>query len=117
MDIQEALDKTLKDYGIKARHLATVSGVTERQISLFRNKNADIFAVKGLQELLEAMDAIAPGSRQHFCLLLAGKSSEQPDPNQLVSSMDNKELASLLSAIACRFAQSQPRLETERVAV
>ncbi len=66
MQFQEAFDLTLKDYGIKATDLAALAKTTERQISNFRNKNADIYAVKGLQTILDSMDKLAPGSKFYF---------------------------------------------------
>ncbi len=103
MDIQEALDRTLKAYNIKAKHLAATSGVTERQISLFRNKNADIFAVKGLQELLKAMDARAPGSKQYFCSLLTGGSLKAADWRSLILSASHEDIEEILHLLAERW--------------
>ncbi len=107
--IGEFLDKTLNRYKITGRKLAATAHVDKTQVSEIR---------RGLSEpgggtlikLLDAMEQLAPGSKLHFCLLLAGKNpdlfnADAPiNPVTLVDSLDSKQLATLLSAIAERFS-------------
>lgn len=63
-----------------------------------------------LETLLDAMEQLAPGSKSHFYLLLAGKNSEQADIEVFVQSIDDTQLESLLSAIARRVAPRTSQL-------
>lgn len=63
-----------------------------------------------LETLLDAMEQLAPGSKSHFYLLLAGKNSEQADIEVFVQSIDDTQLESLLSAIARRVAPRASQL-------
>lgn len=76
--MDELFDLTLKRYGIQAKALAAVSGVSQNHISEFRNgKLKTGVTTDCLMRLLEAMDELSPGSRRFFCDLLAGKKKYQ----------------------------------------
>lgn len=102
MDFQSAFDTTLKDYGIKATELAIAAGTTDRQISNFRNKNADIYAVKGLQNILEAMDVIAPGSKFYFWCQVADVPLAA-DMRAQIMVANKKQLTKLLRMVTDRW--------------
>lgn len=63
-----------------------------------------------LEDLLNAMEQLAPGSRSCFCLLLAGKNPEQVDIDDFVQSMDDVQLGNLLTAIARRVSPRASQL-------
>ncbi len=100
MLIHEAFDQTLKRYGISGKTLSEVSGVSTSHISQFRNGKGGAVSHTTLEELLDAMEQLAPGSRFGFCLLLAGKNPEQSGADVLVESMDDRQLKNLLLLVA-----------------
>ena len=102
MDFQDAFDLTLKDYGIKATELAAAAGITERQISLFRNKNADMYAVKGLQNILNSMDRIAPGSKFYFWCQVADVPLAADMQAQIMTA-NRRQLTKLIRMVADRW--------------
>ena len=76
-----------------------------------------------LEDLLNTMEQLAPGSKSYFYLLLAEKSIEQADIEVFVQSMDNMQIGTLLTAIARRVSPNTSPLNgdafrlTEPVAV
>lgn len=102
MLIRESFDRTLKKYGITAKELAKLANISEGHISQFRNGRGAAIAHVKLEELLDAMEQLAPGSRSYFYLLLAQKNVEYSDVDILVQSMDEVQLGKLLVAIARR---------------
>lgn len=107
MDFSTAFDQTLKEYGLKAKDIASESGVTETSISLFRKGKKDITA-SSLGRLLSALPADA---RQHLCF------------NLLVKDMDQTAMASMLTVIAHQLKDTpkktsvQPRITTPEPAL
>lgn len=123
MLIHESFDKTLSRYGITAKALAQLANVSPAHISQFRNGKGGAVSHTTLEGLLDAMERLAPGSKSHFYLLLAGRDSKQADIDVFVQSMDDVQLGNLLSAIARRVSTKAGRLNenafhsTEQVAV
>ena len=102
MLIHESFDRTLRKYGIAAKTLAKLANISEGHISQFRNGRGGALGHTKLEELLSAMENLAPGSRSYFYLLLAGENSNYSDVDILVQSMDEAQLGRLLAAIARR---------------
>jgi DNA-binding Xre family transcriptional regulator len=102
MLIHESFDKTLREYGISAKVLARLAKVSEGHISNFRNGKGGAMSHTTLEEILDAMEQLAPGSKSYFFLLLAGRNSEQTDIDAFVQSVDDSQLGNLLNAIAKR---------------
>lgn len=100
MLIHEAFDQTLKKYGITGKALSELTGVSTAHISQFRNGKGGAVSHTTLEDLLNGMEQLAPGSRFGFCLLLAGKNPEQLGTDVLVQSMDDRQLKSLLLLVA-----------------
>lgn len=72
-------DRTLKYYGIQAKALSQVTGVSENHISEFRRgKLKTGMTTAKLWDLIVAMDELAPGSREYFCMLMSGVSEFSP---------------------------------------
>ena len=124
MLIHESFDKTLREYGISAKVLARLAKVSEGHISNFRNGKGGAMSHTTLEEILNAMERLEPGSKSYFYLLLAGKNNEQVDDiDILVQSMDDVQLGNLLTAIARRVSPKTSQLDesafrsTEQIAV
>lgn len=123
MLIHESFDKTLRRYGITAKALARLANVSEAHLSQFRNGKGGAMTHTTLEELLNAMEQLAPDSKSYFYLSLAGKNTEQADIDDFVQSMDDAQLGNLLTAIARRVSPRNGQLKenafhsTERVAV
>lgn len=100
MLIHKAFDQTLKSYGITGKALSVATGVSTAHISQFRNGKGGAVTHTTLEDLLNGMEQLASGSRFSFCLLLAGKSPEQLGTEDLVQSMDDRQLKSLLLSVA-----------------
>lgn len=88
--IHEIFRETIEYYGITGKELSSVTGITEGHISEFRRGKAGI-STKVLEQLLEGMDIIAPGSRTYFCNLLTGKKQSKPSVNQLIRQIERLE--------------------------
>jgi DNA-binding Xre family transcriptional regulator len=65
MEIHNAFDRTLKDFGIRASVISASSGIAESDISKFRSGNQDIRGSK-IEKLLNALPVSA---RDYFWLL------------------------------------------------
>ena len=122
MLIHESFDKTLRRYNISAKALSDAAGVSTSHVSQFRNGKGGAVSHTTLEDMLDAMEQLAPNSRSYFCLLLAGKSPEQVEIDVLIESMDYSQIGSLLTALAkhvppkvSRSANGQ--LQVEQVAV
>ena len=124
MLIHESFDKTLRKYGISAKTLAQLANVSASHLSQFRNGKGGAMSHTTLEEILNAMERLEPGSKSYFYLLLAGKNNEQVDDiDILVQSMDDVQLGNLLTAIARRVSPKTSQLDesafrsTEQIAV
>lgn len=123
MLIHEAFDKTLRRYSISAKDLSRLANVSAAHISQFRNGKGGAMSHTTLEDILNTMEQIAPGSKSYFYLLLAGKSVEEADIDTFVQSMDDVQLGSLLTAIARRVSPQTSQLNgngfrsTEQIAV
>ncbi len=91
MLINKCFDETLKKYGITGATLSRKTGITASHISQFRNGKGGAVSHTTLEQMLEAMEELAPGSKIYFCQLLAGISSAE----FLVNS-DRSDLRSLI---------------------
>ena len=96
-------DETIRHYKISASELSRRCEVSPGLISRFRAGKVGLTTEK-LDNLLAAMDDIEPGSRRHFCTLLAGE-----NPNELVNQlklMNTTQLADLIRSAADCLAES-----------
>ena len=123
MLIHEAFDKTLKRYSITGKVLSRLANVSEAHVSQFRNGKGGAMSHTTLEDILNTMEQLVPGSKSYFYLLLAEKSIEQADIEVFVQSMDNMQIGTLLAAIARRVSPNTSPLNedafrsTEPVAV
>lgn len=123
MLIHESFDKTLKRYNITGKVLSRLANVSEAHVSQFRNGKGGAMSHTTLEDILNTMEQLAPGSKSYFYLLLAEKSIEQADIEVFVQSMDDMQLGTLLTAIARRVSPNTSQLNgngfrsTEAIAV
>jgi hypothetical protein len=105
--IHEFFDQTLKRYGIQAKALSGLSGVSQNHISEFRGgKLKTGVTTDCLYRLLVAMDELSPGSRRYFCDLLAGKKNHsqgfQAELEFYINAADEAELEAAMLLIVRR---------------
>lgn len=109
--INQLLDKTIQQYGIVAKQLASQAGISENHLSEFRRGKGDI-TTGILGRLIEAMDELAPGSKRYFCLMLAGAGEKQQMEEpleqlaEIVSCLDESELPDALNVISNQWRRS-----------
>ncbi len=99
MLIYEAFNDTLKRYNISGKALAQVAGVSESLVSQFRWGKKGI-TDEMLDNLLLAIQKMAPGSRRYFCSLVAGEPIETAGWENVLSEISAEEIPELLMAIA-----------------
>jgi transcriptional regulator with XRE-family HTH domain len=93
MNFNQALNSTLKEFGISAKQLAEQSGVTPQSISEFRRGKRTI-QTDSLEKLLECLSFEA---RIYFFSLLLG---EGISAEQLVAGMSDDQMSDVMMAIA-----------------
>lgn len=106
MFIHEAFDETLKQYRISGRALAEAAEVSQSMVSQFRHGKKGV-TDEMLDNLLQAMQEIAPGSRRYFCSLIAGESVASVRVEKMIDSISEEEIPKLLVAIAQRWKNSE----------
>jgi transcriptional regulator with XRE-family HTH domain len=98
--------ETIQYYGIKARDLHEVSGVSQNHISEFKNGKGNI-SVNVMWKLVEGMEVLAPGSRAYFFTRLVGdknpKFSVAQKLEQLIDQATDADVNVALLAIAKRY--------------
>lgn len=71
LTVRKALKKTQDFYGVRGKDLAELAGIGVPHLSQIRSEKSWP-SEEVLMQLLGAMESLAPGSRLHFCTLLAG---------------------------------------------
>jgi transcriptional regulator with XRE-family HTH domain len=100
--------QTMDIYKITGKKLSEESGISENHISEFRRgKSKTGVSTKVLWQLIESMEKIAPGSRQHFCFLMAGVNGNQDHINQSSCSYSLCDLISVLEPDELAYSLSQ----------
>jgi transcriptional regulator with XRE-family HTH domain len=100
MHFSQALDRTLNEYGIKAKWLAERSGVSPQMISDFRNGKQRIYS-----DSLEKMLASLPAEAREYFFRQLGSSPATIETR--IAEMNNVELSTLLLAIADKLQTSK----------
>ena len=112
MNISQAFDQTLKTFEIRAKDISEKSGVSEKQISMFRNNRQRINS-DALQSLLEVLPVKA---RLYFLIQLSdgrlgelGCFSEEDYINaqwrSIISSASLSDIEVILRALADRYGE------------
>jgi transcriptional regulator with XRE-family HTH domain len=102
MNFNQALNSTLKEFGISAKQLAEQSGVTPQSISEFRRGKRTI-QTDSLEKLLEYLPFEA---RMYFFSLLLG---EKISAEHLVAGMDDSQMSDLMMAIANKMKNNRQK--------
>jgi transcriptional regulator with XRE-family HTH domain len=113
--VNECFKKAMDSYGIQGKQLAELVGVSPQHISEFRTGKKWV-SQELFESLLEAMDAISPGSRAYFCALLAGHSVSVRSNTNLIEAIENSnddDIEAILSAIGRKWKRTQ---ECEKLA-
>jgi len=110
--IKDAFNQTLQRYSLTAKRLSEESGVSENHISAFRRGVSDIGSKK-LESLIEAMEAVAPGSKQYFCSQLASSSLKTVEWRSLILSASSQDIEEILRLLAERWAVVQKSESTD----
>lgn len=115
MNFSQALDLTLKDFGITARSIAEKSQVSEQMISRFRLGKQNIYT-NNLEKIIQALPEKA---QSHFYSLLLEQSVRDrcPSAKELTSKMNPIELAELLNAIAKQLVQQTSEQTEQKVKI
>ncbi|MEC4811828.1 MAG: hypothetical protein SAK29_00860 [Scytonema sp. PMC 1069.18] len=122
MNISKCFDQTLKKYGITGAVLSKKVGVSTSHISQFRNGKGGSVSHKTLEDMLDAMEELAPGSKLYFCLLLAGKDpvefftgSPETDLRNLILTA-SPELISDIIELSASWIRTRKNTETAEIA-
>jgi hypothetical protein len=119
--VHELFDITMRRYGIQAKALSSLSGVSQNHISEFRSgKLKTGVTTDCLWRLISGMDELSPGSRQYFCDLLAGKKKPSQgfaeDLESLIEAADESELESAMIQIVRRmFPKEDASVSTDAI--
>lgn len=124
MELRSSLLTTIDKFKITGKELSQASGLTEAQISGFRNGKREI-ELKNFEKLVSSLppDAYhhfwcqlaqdAPGSEQCFSSQIAG-SSLKSDWRSLIMSATPQDIEEILRLLADRWAVNQKRESTDR---
>ena len=100
--INELLVTTMSKYGIRAKELAELIGISPQQVTQFR-KGKSWVSQETFEAILEKMDHLSPGSKRYFCSLLANEAIAHTDKKQqLIDMIENanpEEIEAVLLAI------------------
>lgn len=100
--INELLVMTMSKYGIRAKELAELIGISPQQVTQFR-KGKSWVSQETFEAILENMDHLSPGSKRYFCSLMANEAIAHTDKKeQLIDMIENanpEEIEAVLLAI------------------
>lgn len=98
--VRQALFKTLKKFKIKGNHLSRVTGITEAQLSRFRNGGE-----LSLMNFEKIVAALPPEAYQYFWSQLA------------IDGMDTVQIGQILTAIGDKLKQNNLSLDQSQALV
>ena len=110
--INESFVIAMSEYGIKAKELAELVGISPQQVTEFRRGRSWV-SQETFESLLENMDRLSPGSKRYFCSLLANQPIERTDKKQqLIDMIENanpEEIEAVLLAIGRKWKKSNSK--------
>ena len=110
MLIHEAFNETLRRYNISGLALAQTAEVSQSLVSQFRNGKKGV-TDEMLDNLLCAMQKLAPGSRKYFCSMVAGEPvGTDARINNVIDTISEEDIPEILEAIARRWKGEHPRM-------
>lgn len=105
--INEHFVTTMSKYGIKAKELAELVGISAQQITEFRRGRSWV-SQETFESILENMDNLSPGSKRYFCSLMANQEISRTDNKQILIDMienaNGEEIEAALLAIGRKWA-------------
>ncbi len=109
MNISKSFDETLKRYGITGAVLSKKMGISPSHISQFRNGKGGAVSHTTLEDMLNAINEIAPGSRRYFCQLLAEEPLSEKKINsgekliEMIENASDDEMVMVMMAMSRRW--------------
>jgi transcriptional regulator with XRE-family HTH domain len=105
--INEHFVTAMSKYGIKAKELAELVGISAQQITEFRRGRSWV-SQETFESILENMDNLSPGSKRYFCSLMANQEISRTDNKQILIDMienaNGEEIEAALLAIGRKWA-------------
>jgi transcriptional regulator with XRE-family HTH domain len=105
--INEHFVTAMSKYGIKAKELAELVGISAQQITEFRRGRSWV-SQETFESILENMDNLSPGSKRYFCSLMANQEISRTDNKQILIDMienaNAEEIEAALLAIGRKWA-------------
>jgi transcriptional regulator with XRE-family HTH domain len=105
--INEHFVTAMSKYGIKAKELAELVGISAQQITEFRRGRSWV-SQETFESILENMDHLSPGSKRYFCSLMANQEISRTDNKQILIDMienaNAEEIEAALLAIGRKWA-------------
>lgn len=105
--INEHFVTAMSKYGIKAKELAELVGISAQQITEFRRGRSWV-SQETFESILENMDNLSPGSKRYFCSLMANQEISRTDNKQILIDMienaNSEEIEAALLAIGRKWA-------------
>ena len=120
MNISKSFDETLKRYGITGAVLSKKMGISPSHISQFRNGKGGAVSHTTLEDMLNAINEIAPGSRRYFCQLLAEEPLSEKKTNsgekliEMIENASDDEMEMAMMAMSRRW-KSKSRTKSANV--
>ena len=100
--INESFVTAMSEYGIKAKELAELCGISAQQVTEFRRGRSWV-SQETFESLLENMDYLSPGSKRYFCSLLANQPIAHTDKKQqlieMIETANPEEIEAVLLTI------------------
>lgn len=110
--INEHFVTAMSKYGIKAKELAELVGISAQQITEFRRGRSWV-SQETFESILENMDNLSPGSKRYFCSLMANQEISRTDNKQMLIDMienaNAEEIEAALLAIGRKWAATSKK--------
>ncbi|OBQ14589.1 MAG: DNA-binding protein [Anabaena sp. LE011-02] len=114
--INESFVTAMSEYGIKAKELAELVGISPQQVTEFRRGRSWV-SQETFESLLENMDRLSPGSKTYFCSLLANQPIASIDKKQqlieMIETANSEEIEAVLLAIGRKWKKSNSNSKSD----
>jgi transcriptional regulator with XRE-family HTH domain len=114
--INELFVTTMSKYGIRAKELAELIGISPQQVTQFR-KGKSWVSQETFEAILENMDHLSPGSKRYFCSLMANEAIARTDKKQqlieMIENANSEEIEAVLLAIGRKWKKSNSNSKSD----
>ena len=114
--INELFVTTMSKYGIRAKELAELIGISPQQVTQFR-KGKSWVSQETFEAILENMDHLSPGSKRYFCSLMANEPIASIDKKQqlieMIENANSEEIEAVLLAIGRKWKKSNSNSKSD----